>query len=492
LRRASARTLSVLYWAGVLKLMLPLPLLGPVSDRLLQSLTGALAAAPAEAGWTGVTVLMYPVLLDSGSPGWVGPPPAVWLALTSAWILGAALILVRRLRSGWVRGRLASGDQDGLSDELRLAVADAELPSDAVHVRRESPGPFVKGSLRPVIVLPAAIVEQLDRDELRAVLIHEREHLRRRDPLRYAVLAAVRAAFWYYPPVWWLVRRIRETTEMACDEAVVRAGVPGSTYCRSLARMLSLGLAHGPAASPVGILGRRPSFLRRRLERIRSGRRSDSMNSHRLIVAAAAVAAVILSLLPFTPAPSLRAQDEPVTLNFQQAPVGRIFEALEATSGIDFHVQGDLADKAVSIEIPRTPLKLALVQLGLVAGATYRVLGPYLVHVEPVAVAVAGMKGVTLPTLIPESKAKPVYPEKARKNGVEGTVILQALIDRTGAVVSVEMLSTQPKDHPEFGESAMAAIRKWRYEPATHEGEPVDVYFTVRVNFALGDSPKNL
>jgi TonB family protein len=272
--------------------------------------------------------------------------------------------------------------------------------------------------------------------------------------------------------------------------------------------MLSLGLAHGPAASPVGILGRRPSFLRRRLERIRSGRRSDSMNSHRLIVAAAAVAAVILSLLPFTPAPSLRAQDEvpvaghgldglaepdlPVTLNFQQAPVGRIFEALEATSGIDFHVQGDLADKAVSIEIPRTPLKLALVQLGLVAGATYRVLGPYLVHVEPVAVAVAGMKGVTLPTLIPESKAKPVYPEKARKNGVEGTVILQALIDRTGAVVSVEMLSTQPKDHPEFGESAMAAIRKWRYEPATHEGEPVDVYFTVRVNFALGDSPKNL
>jgi TonB family protein len=496
MRRASARTLSLLYWAGILKLLLPLPLLGPIADGLLQSIADATIATPAaESGWTTVTVLMYPALLGPAAPGQTGLPPAAALALTAVWILGAGLVFLRRRRSGAPVNRLAThGLGDSAPAKLRRALTAADIPSRAVRVSPEGPGPFVHGRLRPVIVLPRAVVDELDRDELRAVLIHEREHLRRRDPLRYTVLAAVRAAFWHYPPAWWLARRIRETTEMACDEAVVRAGLPAKVYCRSLARTLSLGLAHGPAAA----LGHRASFLRRRLERIRSGRRIESMNSHRLTVAAAALAAVVVSLLPFTPATSgpglgldeLADADLPVMLNFQQAPLAKIFQALQSTSGVEFALQGDLADKKIDIVLPRTPLKTALTRLGAVAGVTYRVLGPRDVEVHPILLS--GEDGVTTPMLIPESKVNPEYPEDARKNGIMGRVILQAMVERTGAVGELEVLTVEPEAYQPFIDSAKKAISQWRYEPATLDGQPVDVYFTVKIDFKLDSGPKNL
>jgi len=501
LRRGSARTLSVLYWVGVLKLLLPLPLLGPLSDRVLASITGAPAAAASGAGWT-VTVLMYPPALESGPSGWVGPAPVTWIVLTSVWILGAVVILARRARSAWSRRRLPMGRINDASVKLRAAISDAGLSPGVVRIGGASAAPFVAGSLRPIVVVPRAVVERLDRDELRAVLIHEGEHLRRRDPLRYSVLSALRAALWFYPPVWWLARRIREMIEMVCDEAVVRSGLSATIYCRSVARVLSLGLTRRHAVSSVGILGQRSSFLSRRLERIRSGRRSKSMYSHRLTVALSALAAVVLSLLPFAPATSVRAGDEmpglgwdqleeadlPVMLNFRETRADKIFEALGASSGVEFRVDDEIANKPVSVNLDRMPLKEALIHLGVVTGAGYKILGPRVVEVNPILLA--GTANVTLPKLIPDSKVNPEYPEVARASGIQGRVILQALIENTGTVARTEVLSVDPPDYKPFIKSAMKAISQWHYEPATSEGQPVDVYFTIRVDFKLNGDGK--
>jgi TonB family protein len=501
LRRTSARTLSVLYWVGVLKLLLPLPLLGPLSDRLLASITGAPDAAASGAAWT-VSVLMYPAVLESGPAGWAGPPSGTWIVLSSIWILGAVVILARRVRSAWTRRRLPMGRSNDASEKLRAAISDAGLSPGVIRVGGASAAPFVAGSLRPIIVVPRAVVERLDRDELHAVLIHEGEHLRRRDPLRYSVLSAVRAAFWFYPPVWWLVRRIRETTEMACDEAVVGSGLSSAIYCRSVARVLSLGLTQRHSVSSVGILGHRSSFLTRRLERIRSGRRLKSMYSHRLTVAASALAAVVLSLLPFAPVTSVRAGDEipqqrwdqleeadlPVMLNFQEARADKIFEALGATSGVEFRVDDEIENKVISVNLGRMSLKQALMQLGVVAGAGYTILGQRVIEVNPILLA--GTADVTRPKLIPESKVNPRYPEEARANGIQGRVILQALIDSSGNVGSTETLTVEPADYEPFVKSAVEALSKWRYEPATSNGKPVDVYFTIRMEFKLNGDGK--
>ncbi|MEW5805847.1 MAG: energy transducer TonB [Acidobacteriota bacterium] len=97
---------------------------------------------------------------------------------------------------------------------------------------------------------------------------------------------------------------------------------------------------------------------------------------------------------------------------------------------------------------------------------------------------IAGVAGVTNPELIPETKLLPVYPELARKAKIEGSVILQAVIKKDGTVGDIVILRS-PGAKLGFEEAAAEAVKKWRYKPALQNGRPVDVYFTVEVNFTL-------
>jgi len=96
----------------------------------------------------------------------------------------------------------------------------------------------------------------------------------------------------------------------------------------------------------------------------------------------------------------------------------------------------------------------------------------------------AGVGNVTNPILIQESKIDPEYPELARVARLEGNVILQAIIHADGSVGEIEVLRTN-RPNMGFEESAMEAVAQWRYEPALQNGKPVEVYFTVFVNFTL-------
>jgi TonB family protein len=97
---------------------------------------------------------------------------------------------------------------------------------------------------------------------------------------------------------------------------------------------------------------------------------------------------------------------------------------------------------------------------------------------------ITGSDGVTNPTLIADSQVRPDYPEPARQARLQGNVILEAIIRADGTVGEISVLRcTQP--HAGFEEAAIDAVRQWLYEPATQNGRPVDVYFTVVVEFQL-------
>jgi len=95
-------------------------------------------------------------------------------------------------------------------------------------------------------------------------------------------------------------------------------------------------------------------------------------------------------------------------------------------------------------------------------------------------------KGVNRPELV--NQIKPEYPEKVKKKGVTGTVILDALIDREGCVRDTYVLKGMP-----FGltESSIAAVKSWAFNPATLNGEPVKVRYVLTISFHLDekDSP---
>jgi protein TonB len=97
---------------------------------------------------------------------------------------------------------------------------------------------------------------------------------------------------------------------------------------------------------------------------------------------------------------------------------------------------------------------------------------------------VPGVGDVTLPVLIPETRIQPEYPELARIARIEGNVVLQAVIHSDGTVGDLVVLRCTRASFG-FEKAAIEAVQQWRYRPAMSGGRPVDVYFTVFVEFTL-------
>ena len=91
---------------------------------------------------------------------------------------------------------------------------------------------------------------------------------------------------------------------------------------------------------------------------------------------------------------------------------------------------------------------------------------------------------VTLPVIIPQSKVQPVYPMLARQARLPGKVSLDAVVLKDGSVGDIENVRCTHEGIG-FEEAAIEALRQWRSEPATQNGQPVAVYFSIWVKFEL-------
>ena len=127
-----------------------------------------------------------------------------------------------------------------------------------------APQAFCAGFLRPAICVSTAALDTLSPAELRAVLVHERHHSRRRDPLRFVLLRVLGHALPFLPGLPLLAARFAALAEVAADEAALAR----TQDRRSLARALLTFGAHEQPAGAVGIapervdllMGRRPGL----------------------------------------------------------------------------------------------------------------------------------------------------------------------------------------------------------------------------------------
>jgi protein TonB len=88
-------------------------------------------------------------------------------------------------------------------------------------------------------------------------------------------------------------------------------------------------------------------------------------------------------------------------------------------------------------------------------------------------------QGVTAGLLI--KRVNPKYPNKARENRIQGTVVLRALISKDGDITDLSVVSGDPL----LAKSATKAVKQWKYRPYLLAGKPVAVNTEIIVNFAL-------
>ena len=223
--RASVRHLLVAATFAVLLALPFLVFLGPVVPVEIPTAArdGALPASPAA-----VAPAPVPAPAAANTPTNTrsrAATPAVWSRLAlGAWLGGAALLLASAAFDVWRIRRLVRNGLPWVELQRRvdsLATDGGVRRSVSLLRHEDAAAPFVCGVWRPAIVLPSAAVSWSDADLDRA-LVHELEHVRRKD---WAVQAAARvtcAFYWCHPLVWVAWGRLCLEAERACDDAVVQ------------------------------------------------------------------------------------------------------------------------------------------------------------------------------------------------------------------------------------------------------------------------------
>ena len=264
-----AATLVASAWQGVL-----LTCLVALCLRLLPGLSSAARSAV----WTGVlvTVACLPPFLSraeqpgSGHLAVLHVEETVSTLLVALWAAGSALRLVQltasavRLRS--VLRRASPVDAGvAVGSLLRDGARPARLCISSAVER-----PSVAGFFHPCILVPADLFRELSEADLSHIVLHEMQHLRRRDDWLNLLQQISLVLFPLNSALLWLNRRLSLERELACDEGVLQTTRARKAYAACLARVAESSLVRRGITLALGVLGdwkRRPELVER-VERI--------------------------------------------------------------------------------------------------------------------------------------------------------------------------------------------------------------------------------
>jgi TonB family protein len=109
------------------------------------------------------------------------------------------------------------------------------------------------------------------------------------------------------------------------------------------------------------------------------------------------------------------------------------------------------------------------------------------------SVSLASAQTASQPTAVSEGvitgllahRVNPIYPPLARQARIQGAVVLHVIITKSGDVKNVQLIS----GHPMLAPAAIAAVKQWKYQPYSADGEPVEVETNIQVIFRLAGEP---
>jgi beta-lactamase regulating signal transducer with metallopeptidase domain len=176
------------------------------------------------------------------------------------WIIGiwGLLVLYRLARFGLGVHRVYRLRRDAsvLSPEVAGMAACIIDASHRVTLLESAAigSPATMGIFHPFILLPRKVLPQLDEQELMAVLAHEYAHIRRRDFPVHILSELISLPVRWHPGICYLLSRISQTRELACDDAATDQLGTRRPYANALLRLASLCLpVSGSNAAELGI-----------------------------------------------------------------------------------------------------------------------------------------------------------------------------------------------------------------------------------------------
>lgn len=443
------------------------------------------------------------------------PATLAWASLAVAlWALGAAAAVALFARQQW-------RFQRRLADSAPRDDGPESSPGQALRIARTSEGlPAVVGLLRPRIVLPADFDVRYDATERELILCHERIHIARRDLWANAVAAALRALFWSNPLLHVAARRFRQDQELACDERVVaRHPQRRRSYADA---MLKTQMADSPL--PVGCHWQASTSLKERIAMLKE----HAPGPARSIAGAALVSLLLLgggyaawAAQPAKVAEAKAGDQYSVSIALQLEGAAQDFRMVTSPGKpFSFTTRTDKGREwkgellleefkprgkegaMLSVTLSADGKLVASPKIGVLLGRPGSIEqknedGSTAFRMEATVDKVIAEEGARAESvrvgenrdtvahvdLASKNMNPPLYPADAARSGVSGKVMVDDDVGADGGVVAAKIEKSEPAGV--FDDAVMAAVRKWKFEPAIENGRPVAGRVRVPVDFQV-------
>jgi bla regulator protein BlaR1 len=256
-------------WSVVfIRLLMPVP---PASEWSVHNYTPQPQVGAVVVSGTGTVTLAPFSLTTANAPPAPVPAVVLWDYAALTWLSGSVAVGLFMLIVALRLSRRLAVLPDVLDARLQRLLAEARttmrlrrVPRVVIDPRAAAPALF--GLLRPTLVLPPGLIDQLDDQQLRHVLLHEFAHLRRRDLVKNWLLIAMTTLHWFNPLIWLAFARYRADREMVCDTMVLSRLSPAESksYGQTLIHVLEQIAAPRRLPMMVGI-GESFAQLKRRI-----------------------------------------------------------------------------------------------------------------------------------------------------------------------------------------------------------------------------------
>jgi TonB family protein len=430
-----------------------------------------------------------------------------WLGI---WLLGAAVAVSRAMFGVIHTGRLLRSARPApyAADFAReLAIMLGIRHRVTVLESAGAPVPLACGPLHPAVVLPLR-AGQWPEARLRTVLLHELAHITRGDLVSQAVAQAVCCVYWFHPLAWMAAARQRQEREHACDDAVLAAGAPPDEYAADLLD-LARGLAASRRAWAESPAMAETSDLETRVRALFDNTRNRRpLNMKAGVITSIAALAVLLPVASLTVSaqegsaaiggividpdgaviPNVRVtaknqggSSTPLTTVTDPVGTYRFTSITPGKYTIEFAAPGfKLYKQDVTIAAGQGIRQDANLQLGDISESMMvRAQVPGSAAPKARRIRVGG--NVQSARLV--HQVQPEYPADLQQAGVQGSVLIRAIISKDGEVISPQVINTEIDSR--LANLALTAVKQWRYQSALLNGEPVQVITTVSISFKL-------
>ncbi|MGA9672167.1 MAG: M56 family metallopeptidase [Terracidiphilus sp.] len=276
-----------------------------------------LSAAARSVVWTNVFLLLVllhvvPSLserIDNGIPSHASPiylAPGWSLAIAVLWLTLSLWRGIELTLSATRLHRMARrATQIQVDEAIQALLRNEESGRRAeLCVSAEVERPSVFGFFRPQILLPSGLAERLSASELQQVVLHEMEHLRRRDDWTNLLQKIGLMLFPLNPALFWTERQLCAERELACDDRVLRSSCARKDYAMCLTRLAEDSMLRRSLSLALGAWERRPELVRRVQRLLR--RPSEAMGSRQAkLVTGGLVLGVLAGAIALAHSPQL-------------------------------------------------------------------------------------------------------------------------------------------------------------------------------------------